>query len=103
MRIATLIVSGLVAAVAAGTAVIPAACEGKSRTANVPVASVTVTPAAASLLVSQTVQLTATLKDAIGNVLTGRAVAWGTSAAGVATVSGSGLGTGGAGGGATIT
>ena len=42
----------------------------------VPVATVTVTPASSSLTVGQTGQLTATLRDAAGNVLTGRTVTW---------------------------
>jgi len=53
-----------------------------------------VSPAAASLTVGQAVQLTATLKDASGNVLTGRPVTWSSSAPSVAPVSASGLVTG---------
>jgi len=68
-----------------------------------PAASVTVTPASASLTVGQTAQLTATPRDAAGTALTGRAVTWSTSAGGVATVSGSGLVTAVAAGSATIT
>src|SRR5207302_1230883 len=67
------------------------------------VASVVVSPASASVPVGATVQLTASLKDASGNMLTGRTIAWATSAAGVATVSASGLVTGPAAGTATIT
>ncbi len=69
----------------------------------VPVASVTVSPATASVTVGQTVQLTATPRDAAGNPLSGRAVAWVSSATRVATVSGSGLVAGVAAGTATIT
>jgi len=43
----------------------------------VPVASVTVAPSTASLLIGLTVQLTATTKDANQNVLTGRVVTCG--------------------------
>ena len=68
-----------------------------------PVASVTVSPAAASIALGQTVQLTATPRDSQGNALAGRVVAWSTSDASVATVSGSGLVTAVAVGGATIT
>src|SRR2546426_131888 len=68
-----------------------------------PVAAVAVSPTAASVAVGQTVQLAATLKDAGGNVLTGRTVAWASGSTGVATVSGSGLVTGVAAGTATIT
>src|SRR5438552_2416879 len=112
--VATVGASGVVAGPAAGTATITATSEGKSGTATVtvtslpppppaPVASVVVSPASASVPVGATVQLTASLKDASGNVLTGRTIAWGTSAAGVATVSASGLVTGSAAGTATIT
>jgi len=51
----------------------------------------------------QTVQLTATLKDANGNTLTGRTVTWSSDNTAVATVSGSGLVSGVAAGAATIT
>ena len=68
-----------------------------------PVASVTVSPATASVNVGQTVQLTATLKDPSGNVLSGRAVTWTSGTPAVAMVSGSGLVTGVAPGSATLT
>jgi len=70
---------------------------------NVPVASVTVSPATASLTVGATTQLTATPKDANGTALSGRTVTWATSNAAVATVSANGLVTGVATGSATIT
>jgi uncharacterized protein YjdB len=105
---ATVSSSGLVTAVAAGTATITATSEGKSGTAaitvtSVPVASVTVSPATVSLQPGQTQQLTATPKDASGNVLPGRVVTWASANTAVATVSGSGLVNGVAGGFATIT
>ncbi len=59
-----------------------------------PVATVTVSPAAAGVSVGATTQLTPTLKDATGNVLTGRSVTWASSAPALAPVSGSGLVTG---------
>src|SRR5439155_506450 len=68
-----------------------------------PVATVTVSPAAASVSVGATVQLTATLKDASGNVLTGRSVTWTSSTPTLAPVSGTGLVTGLGAGTATIT
>jgi uncharacterized protein YjdB len=68
-----------------------------------PVASVTVAPTSASVLVGQTATLTATLKDANGNVLTGRAITWTTSSASVASVSAAGVVTGVSAGTATIT
>src|SRR5207245_1362321 len=82
--------------------------EGKSGTSSitvtfVPVASVAVTPPAPSIQVGQTVQLTATPRDASGNPLTGRVVTWSSSNSAVASVSSSGLVTGKAAGSATIT
>src|SRR2546426_707557 len=68
-----------------------------------PVASVTVSPASASVGVGQTLQLTATPQDASGNPLTGRVVTWVSSAPLLATVSGSGLVSGVAAGPAMIT
>jgi hypothetical protein len=69
---------------------------------SVPVAAVTVNPATASVTVGQTVQLVATLKDAVGNVLSGT-VSWASSNSPIATVSGSGLVIGVGAGAATIT
>src|SRR3989442_2914383 len=59
-----------------------------------PVASVSVSPASAAVLPTQTVQLTATTLDSTGALLTGRTVTWASSSTGVATVNGSGLVTG---------
>src|SRR5437867_843488 len=106
--VATVNGTGVIAGVAAGSATIMATSGGGSGTSGVtvtnnPVRSVSVTPAAASVTVGQSVQLAATLKDSSGNVLTGRTVAWATNAAGVATVSASGLVTGVAVGAATVT
>ncbi|HUR95291.1 MAG TPA: Ig-like domain-containing protein [Gemmatimonadales bacterium] len=56
-----------------------------------PVATVTVSPNAASVAVGGTVQLAATMTDAGGEPLTGRAVTWTSDNAQVATVSSSGL------------
>jgi len=100
--------TGLVTGVAAGSATITATSEGKTGGAavtvtQVPVASVAVSPATASMLVGQTVQLTATPKDASGTTLSGRVVSWASSNTSVATVSSSGLVTGKAAGSATIT
>jgi len=69
---------------------------------QVPVATVTVSPSSASVSVGQTVQLTATPRDANGNALSGRVVTWASSNTSVATVSGAGLVTGRAAGSATI-
>ena len=106
--VATISANGLVTGVAAGTATLTATCEGQNGTATVtvtivPVASVTVSPAASSLLVGQTAQLAVTTKDSAGNVLSGRTLTWATSSATVATVSTTGLVTAKAAGSATIT
>src|SRR5205823_6659512 len=69
----------------------------------VPVASVTVSPAAASVTAGQTVQLAAVTRDSAGNVLTGRTVTWTATNSGVATVSATGLVAGVATGSATVT
>src|SRR5207244_3565216 len=68
-----------------------------------PVASVTVSPASVSVGVGGTQQLTATLKDSAGGLLSGRLVTWTTSNAAVATVSGSGVVSGVVTGTATLT
>ena len=68
-----------------------------------PVASVEVAPASASVAAGSTVQLAAELKNGGGEPLNGRTVAWSSSSAAVATVSGSGLVTGVTAGSATIT
>ena len=94
--IATVSTAGVVTGVAPGTATITATSEGKTGTApifvlQVPVGSVTVTPSPASVVGTQTVQLTATVKDQNGVVVTDRAVAWSTSNSNVAAVSPNGL------------
>jgi len=68
-----------------------------------PVASVTVSPATVSLGVGGMQQLTVTLRDASGNVLTGRLITWTSSNVLVGTVTGAGLVTALAVGPATIT
>jgi len=105
---ATVSASGLVTGVVAGSATITATSEGQSGTSAItvvhtPVASVTVAPASATLNEGQTQQLTATLRDANGNTLTGRSLTWSSSNSSAATVSASGLVTGVVAGSATIT
>ncbi len=68
-----------------------------------PVASVTVTPATASLQVGETAQLMATPRGPGGNPLPGRVVTWASDNTVVATVNGSGRVTATAAGSATIT
>jgi len=80
---------------ASSTAVRPPAAPTNLRViANgtpAPVAQVTISPASATVVKGATQQFTATLKDASGNVLTGRIVSWGSSSLPVATVNGTGL------------
>ena len=56
----------------------------------VPVASVEVSPANATIEVGRTLQLAVTAKDAAGNALSGRTITWVSSDDPVATVSGTG-------------
>src|SRR5437773_1192393 len=106
--VATVNGQGLVTAKVVGSATITATSEGQSGSAAItvtaaPVATVTVSPAAAAVQPGQTVQLTATTKDANGNILTGRTVTWASNSNPAATVSSSGLVTGVATGTALIT
>ena len=100
--VATVTSSGMVSGVSAGGPVsIIASSEGQSATALVTVvapppppaavATVAVAPAAMSLSVGSTLQLTATLRDSAGNVLTGRTVTWSSANNAIATVSSAGL------------
>jgi uncharacterized protein YjdB len=84
--------SGLLTGVAAGTATITAASEGKSSNATVTVsqvvARVDVNPASVSLQAGQSRQLVATPRDPKGNVVTGRTVVWSSDNSAIATVNG---------------
>lgn len=75
--------------------VLLSACAKESTAPPPAVASVTVAPTTASLMVGDTARLSATVKDAAGHVLTNRVVTWASSNPTVATVSGTGLVTGG--------
>ncbi|MFN8574349.1 MAG: Ig-like domain-containing protein [Gemmatimonadaceae bacterium] len=98
-NVATVSSTGLVTAVAAGTAAIVATVEGVSGNASVtvnpppvaPVASVTVSAPSTTLTIGQSTQLAVVLKDAQGNVLTGRSIAYASSNTATASVSATGL------------
>ena len=94
--IATVSTTGLVTAQGIGSATISASSEGKTGTAAitvspVPVASVTVAPASQSLPAGNSVQLTATAFDSVGNALAGRSLTWTSGNPAVALVSTAGL------------
>jgi uncharacterized protein YjdB len=100
--------TGLVTGIAPGMAVILAHIGGVVASADVnvaqvPVASVSVSPTTANVTAGQTTTLTATLRDASGNTLAGRIIGWTSSDQAIATVSQSGVVTGVAPGIATIT
>jgi len=93
--VATVSQSGVVTAVAAGTANIQATSEGKSGST-----SLTVVAAVASVVLAQdsvsvqyggTATLAATARDAAGAALTGRTIAWASSDPAIATVSAAGV------------
>jgi uncharacterized protein YjdB len=105
---ATVNASGVVTGVAPGLVGIIATSEGKTGNAAVtvvavPVNTVTVAPATSTVYIRYAGSLTATLKDANGNTLSGRVVTWSSSNPAMATVSASGAVTGSAAGTVTIT
>jgi uncharacterized protein YjdB len=100
--------TGVILAIAPGAVTVSATSEGRTATLAVSVlapapAVVEISPATVTLAPSQTASLTATVRDASGNVLTGQSVIWGTTSPAVATVSASGVVTGVTSGTATIT
>jgi uncharacterized protein YjdB len=109
--VATVSSAGVVTAMSVGSSNIVATSEGITGQATIsivasappPVASVSVSLGAGSLMIGQATQATAVLKDASGNVLTGRTTTWGSSNPAVATVSSAGLVTAVAAGTAVIT
>ena len=109
--VVTVSTTGYSTAVGPGSAAIVATSQGKSGQAQVtvnglsgpgPVASVTVSPASASIAVGATQAFSAVLKDANGNVATG-AVTWSSSAATIAGISLTGVVTGLVAGSSTVT
>jgi trimeric autotransporter adhesin len=97
--VATVTAAGVVTARVAGTATIRATSEGQIGNATLlvvapppaPVATVTVAPASTSVVAGSGAQFAATLRDASGNVLSGRSVTWTSSNTSIATVTSSGL------------
>ena len=97
--VATVSSSGRVTGVSKGTATVTATVDGKSAPASVsvanaapaPVASITVTLNASSINAGQSTQAVAVTRDAVGNVVTGRTIAWSSAAPVLATVSPSGV------------
>ncbi len=89
--------SGLITGVTAGTAIITASSGTVTATLTVTVAAPVLTSitigGSASVVVGQTIQLTASPKDQAGNAFTA-AVTWSSSATGIATVNAAGLVTG---------
>jgi hypothetical protein len=91
--------TGVLSARAVGAATISAEVGSVTGAAEItvqslPVASVSIDPAGASIARGQTTQLQAELRDQLGGVLTGRAITWSSTTPGVASVTSSGLVTG---------
>jgi uncharacterized protein YjdB len=90
--------AGVITAAAPGRATIRAVVRGVAGGAEVlveaPVAIVEVAPVAATVVQGETLQLTATARDALGTVLTGRDVTWASLVPAVATVTADGRVTG---------
>ncbi|MGH7710559.1 MAG: Ig-like domain-containing protein [Gemmatimonadaceae bacterium] len=87
---------GVVTGVAPGNVVIKARAAGLAGTAvvtvrQIPVATVTVAPTTGTVAVGQSLQLSVSLLDAVGQILTGRSVAWSTADPNTATVTSGGL------------
>ena len=107
-NVASVSSTGLVTAIAPGSATISATSEGKSGTSAInvspkPVSAVIISPGQGSVIVGQTLQLGGQVTDDQGNVLSGRPVTFTSGSPAVATVSATGLVTGVAPGSATIT
>jgi len=105
--IATVSPVGVVTGVSTGAVIIRATSEGQTgdgteTVGSAPVATVTVNLSSTTLAPGQSTQATAIARDANGNVLTGRSVAWASLNTSIATVSISGVVTAVSAGSATI-
>lgn len=94
--LATVSSAGLVSAHGAGSVVITASSEGRNAAITIavilpPVATVTISPAADTLVNGSMAPLNVVLRDAAGVALVGRVVTWTTMHAAVATVNASGI------------
>jgi uncharacterized protein YjdB len=106
--VATVNDSGVVTGVATGAATITATSEGSSGTAGIAVAlaapaSISVAPPSITVTAGQSSQLTATVKDSDGSVISGAPVTWTVDKPGVALVGSTGLVAGQSAGTATVT
>jgi hypothetical protein len=94
---ATVTGAGLVKGVGIGTVTITATIDGKSATTTVTVnaaggtTTFTISPSVVTVLKDSTVQLTAIVRDAAGNPVSGKTITWATSDGTKATVSTAGL------------
>ena len=94
--IASISAAGVVTALQTGTGRVAVNAEGKVDTASftvqkIPVVSVTVSPLTNVVIEGQSKQLSTTVTDSVGNIVTDRAVEWGSSDITKATVSSTGL------------
>ena len=106
--VATVTPDGQLLGLAPGAATITATSEGRSGSATLSVtppvvASITLAPTVVSMTVGQSATVSATLRDAGGAVITGRAPTWTSASATIATVNGSGSITGVAAGSTQVT
>ncbi len=95
--------AALFLAACGGDSVSPGSTNNPPPPAPAAVKSIELSPAATSVVVGQTKALSATPRDASGNAVSGRAIAWTSSAASIAAVDANGVITGVAAGTATIT
>lgn len=90
--VATVSQAGVVSALGAGVAAIRVSVGNvlsapiSATVTNVPVASVTIGPLNPTVVCGQQVQLTATMRDANGNILSGRSVSWHSVSQNIATI-----------------